>query len=254
MSEKNKAEKKAAKAEKKQEYVENLKKKNDYADAAFKKKVTIFNGCLLLVFIIGVCAVIFFGWYNRQQENKRYDELQERFKVESNEIKSQLKAIDEKNGSHEDKRKVKIEVTDENFSNWVGLLDSTYNCTADNVNYAAFGGAEIHLQGMFVTRKFTGGREVFWVYRNHHHDHEDGHEHAHEEEEAQLEDGELSAEQLEEMIPIEVLLADGQEAPENGTWVDVVGVVGPDTFKSLSGIREAVITVMTEPGQEYIDE
>lgn len=269
MSEKRKAYKeelKAAKQRNDTEYIKKLKEKNDFADAAFKKKVTIFNACLLLVFIIGVCTVIIIGWNNRKQADKRFDEHQAAFLAESQAVREKLEKIEADGGTHEDKRQVKIEVTDDNFVDWISLLDVTYNCDKESEDYAAYGGAEIHLQGLFVTRKFTGGTTVYWVYRNHHHDdgeshnhshdEHDGHDHAYDEHDAHDEvaslDG-LTPEQIGEMIPIEVILDEGAEIPENGAWVDVVGVVGPDTFKNLSGVRDVTLTVVTEHGNEYVE-
>ena len=43
------------------------------------------------------------------------------------------------------------------------------------------------------------------------------------------------------------------EIPEDGTWVDIVGIVGPDSTKNLSGIRYAEMTLMDEPGNEYVE-
>ena len=104
--------------------------------------------------------------------------------------------------------------------------------------------AEIHLQGMFYTKKFESGTVQYWVYRNHDHsdaDHDHEHEHG---------DGEISG---ADMIPIEVMFSEDVEIPEDGTWVDIVGIVGPDSTKSLSGIREAKMTLMDEPGNEYVE-
>ncbi len=232
------------------ELEENGKKKSNVADAAFKKKVTIFNACLLLVFALGVCGVIFFAWYNNNKENGDYNKRQKAFEIESKVVLEQLEKIEADGGSHEDKRAVKIELTDENFYNWIALLDSTYNKQSDEEGYAAYGGAEIHLQGMFLTREYPGNRIVYWVYRNNGSGAQNDHSYRTQQKDAS---GEVSAEDIAKMIPIEVILRDGQEVPENGTWVDVTGVVGPDTFKNLSAARDAVITVMETPGKANVE-
>ena len=51
----------------------------------------------------------------------------------------------------------------------------------------------------------------------------------------------------------EVIFDEDVEIPEDGTWVDIVGIVGPDSTKNLSGIRYAEMTLMDEPGQEYVE-
>ena len=43
------------------------------------------------------------------------------------------------------------------------------------------------------------------------------------------------------------------EIPEDGTWVDIVGIVGPDSTKNLSGVRDAKMTIMDKPGTEYVE-
>ena len=230
------------------ELEENGKKKSNVADAAFKKKVTIFNACLLLVFALGVCGVIFFAWYNNNSSNRDYNARQKAFEAESKAVLEQLEKIEADGGTHEDKRAVKIELTDENFYNWIALLDSTYNMQPDEEGYAIYGGAEIHLQGMFLTREYTGNRIVYWVYRNNGSGAQNNHSYR-----TQNAGGEISAEDINRMIPIEVILRDGQEVPENGTWVDVVGVVGPDTFKNLSAARDTVLTVMETPGKTNVE-
>lgn len=232
------------------ELEESTKKKSNVADAAFKKKVTIFNACLLLVFAIGVCGVIFFAWYNNNKENGAYNKRQKAFEIESKAVLEQLEKIEADGGSHEDKRAVKIEMTDDNFYNWIALLDSTYNKQSDEEGYAVYGGAEIHLQGMFLTREYPGNRIVYWVYRNNNSGVQNDHSYRTGD---KAEGGEVTAEEISKMIPIEVILRDGQEVPENGTWVDVVGVVGPDTFKNLSAARDTVLTVMETPGKPNIE-
>lgn len=225
----------------KEEIIPEGMKRKDYADAAFRKKVTIINACILAVFVIGIIAVIVAGWYNTKLENERLEQIEAAFVAEKDAVLEKLEEIELNGGSHEDKSAVQIEVTDENFSYWIAVLDESYQ-TQDDDEYAAFGGAEIHLQGMFYTKEFQGGAIQYWVYRNHDHSgHTDEHERT---------EGEVSA---AEMIPIEVIFQEEIDVPEDGTWVDVVGIVGPDSTKNLSGIRYAEMTIMDEPGNAYVE-
>ena len=232
----------------KEEIIPEGMKKSDYADAAFRKKVTTIFLCILGVFIVGLVAVIVAGWYNTKLEKEYYQQIEESFYAERDLVKSRLQKIEDDGGSHEDKSQVKINVTDETFYYWINELDDSYQADQDSEEYAAFGGAEIQLQGMFFTRDLEGGEVQYWVYRKHAHE---GHDH-HEHEEAS-ESQDETAELIAEMIPIEVIFDDDVEIPEDGTWVDVKGIVGPDSTKSLSGIRYAEMTIMEEPGQEYVE-
>ena len=249
-----KAEAKAAKKAKEQAYEEKLKKKGEYADAAYRKKVSIIMLCILGAFIIGVTVFVLIGWQNRQAENKRLDAIELQFQADRDSVREQLREIEANGGTHEDKRAVKIEVNDDNFIYWISEIDNTYNVDQENARYAMYGGAEIHLQGVLVTRKFAGNREQYWVYRRQ------------KEDDANVlatlvtgeipldEKGDVDVTYMGTMYSIEVILADKDaEIPANGTWVDVRGVVGPDTFKSLSGVRDATITVMDEPGNEFVE-
>lgn len=227
----------------KEEIIPEGMKKSDYADAAFRKKVTIINLCILAVFVVGVIAVIVAGWYNTKLEDERFEQIEQAFFEERDAIKSALAKIETDGGTHDDKSEVKIEVNDDTFYYWISTLDNSYQ-TSDENEYAAFGGAEIHLQGMFITREFSGGAIQYWVYRQHSHDGQE-HDHDHEHEE----DGSLPA----DMIPIEVIFQEEIDVPEDGTWVDVKGIVGPDSTKSLSGIRYAEMTIMDEPGNAYVE-
>ena len=218
--------------------------KKQYADKAFRRKVTIINACLLSVFVIAVVAVLVVTAYNTKLHNDDFEQKAAAFKAEKDAIILQLEEIENNGGSHEDKSKVKINVTDENFYDWITLLDDTYQAKDDEEIYASFGGAEIHLQGMFYTRKFDSGDVQYWVYRKHSHD---GHEHSHEAE------SENDKTDISEMVPIEVIFDEDVEVPEDGTWVDVTGIVGPDSTKNLSGIRYAKMTLMDEPGNEYVE-
>ena len=232
----------------KEEIIPEGMKKSDYADAAFRKKVTTIFLCILGVFIVGLVAVIVAGWYNTKMEDEMFLQAQEAYYAERDSVKAKLEKIEADGGSHEDKSQVKIEVTDETFYYWINELDDSYQAEKDSDDYAAFGGAEIHLQGMFYTKKFDNGEVQYWVYRKHAHEGHDHHEHE-EVEENQNDTAALIA----EMVPIEVIFDDDVEIPKDGTWVDVKGIVGPDSTKSLSGIRYAEMTLMDEPGQEYVE-
>lgn len=229
----------------KQEIIPEGMKKSDYADAAFRKKVTTINLCILAVFIVGVIAVIIAGWYNTKLEDERFEQIEQAFFEERDSVKAALEKIEKDGGSHDDKSQVKIEVTDDTYYYWITTLDESYQ-TDDEAKHAAFGGAEIHIQGMFFTKKFEGGAVQYWVYRNHAHD---GHEHNHDHESE--DGGEITV--TAEMLPIEVIFDEDVEIPADGTWVDVKGIVGPDSTKSLSGIRYAKMTLMDEPGNEFVE-
>lgn len=221
--------------------------RKDYADAAFRKKVTIIMSSILLVFVIGVCAVIFAGWYNNEQLNKEFEQEVAAFNTEKEQIKASLKKIEDEGGDIKDKAQVKIEVRDVNFIDWINELDASYQCDEKDELHAAYGGATIHIEGLFVTREFKSGTQ-YWLYRKH--THEDGVEHNHEHKEGESHEDELN---VGEMIPIEVIFADGEEIPEDGAWVDVTGVVGPDSTRSLSAVRLAKVKVCDEKGTEYVD-
>ena len=222
--------------------------KKDYADKAFRKKVTIINGCILLAFIIGVVAVIGIGWYNTEQEKNRIEAIEAAFEADRERVLAELKEIDENGGSHEDKSKVKIEVTDENYSYWLEALDGSYQADYEDESYAQFAGAEIHLQGMFITREYSASTQ-YWLFRKHTHDEEDAHNH---ESEHEHEEGEEI--NLAEILPIEIIFADKDtEIPEDGAWIDVTGIVGPDSTRNLSAVREAKMTLMDTPAQEYVE-
>lgn len=226
----------------KQEIIPEGMSRKEYADVDFRKKVTKINLCILGVFLVGIVAVIFAGWYNTKLEDERFEQIEQAFFEERDAVKAALKKIEKDGGTHEDKSQVKIEVTDDTYYYWIAALDDSYQ-TSDKNEYAAFGGAEIHLQGMFYTKEFKGGVVQYWVYRNHSHD---GHKHS----ENEHKEGEID---IAEMIPIEVIFDEDVEIPKDGTWVDIKGIVGPDSTKNLSGIRYAEMTLMDEPGNAYVE-
>lgn len=218
-------------------------RKEDYADAAFRKKVTIIMFSILLVFVIGVAGVLVKGWIDTEKHNQEFEAHEQAFLAEKDDVLARLKEIDANGGSFEDRAAVKITLTDENFSDWIALLDSTYSCGEESPDYAAFKGASIEVEGLFITREFSAKTE-YWVYRLHSHEEHNGHDHSSEE----------IDESTCEQIPIEVIFLDkNAEIPEDGAWVKVTGVVGPSTFKTLSAVRNAELTIMDEAGEAHIN-
>ncbi|MGN0526081.1 MAG: hypothetical protein ACI4IF_01475 [Acutalibacteraceae bacterium] len=236
----------------KKEVIPEGMEEKDYADAAFRKKVTIINSVVLLAFLVGIVSIIIFGWADNKRKNEEFLAIKTAYEENRDNVLAELQKIEDGGGAFEDKRSVKIEVTDDTFSYWLSELDNSYQCDRDSDDYGKFGGAEIHIQGIFVTREYAGGTQ-YWVYRLHDHDSdnhdESAHKHAEEGEEGTL----INGHALSEILPFEIFLEDSQEIPKDGQWVDVVGVVGPDSTKNLSGIRSAVVTVMEEPGNESVD-
>jgi hypothetical protein len=209
----------------------------DYADAAFKKKVTIIMASILLVFVI---ALVIFLIVSKVQ----YD-----FEGQRDDIKQ---ALIEAGDNPEERAKVKIELNEKNHSFWIGELDDSYQIATDDPDYACFEGATITLQGQFVTRVIYGKTE-YWVYRTHEdHDHGDsGHDH---EETESLAMGETTTENKDTKIPknlindpIVIYLDDGAKIPEDGTWVEVTGIVGPDDSNSLAAVHDAQMKIIEAP-------
>lgn len=221
------------------EYIPEGMSRKDYADAAFKKKVTTIMGCVLLAFVIGVVAVLVNAWAQTEKHNKEFEAREQAFIQERDSVLAQLAQAE----TAEDKAKVQITVTDENFSDWIAALDASYQLPRDDVNYAAFSGASIKLQGMFITRVFeTDDNKVvqYWVQRYHSHGDATHDEH--------------TDHSADEAVPIEVIWSnDDFSVPADKTWVDVSGVVGVDSTNSLSAVRDAVITIMDEPGEAHIE-
>ena len=230
MSKKNKPQK---------EYIPEGMSRKDYADAAFRKKVTIIMGCILLTFVIGVVAVLVNAWAQTEKHNKEFEAREQAFIQERDSVLAQLAQAE----TAEDKAKVQIVVTDENYSDWIATLDASYQLQHDDENYGAYAGASIKLQGMFITKKFEAEKNTivqYWVQRYHSHDEGNHDEH--------------TDHSLDETIPIEVIWSDKDfTVPVDGTWVDVTGIVGLDSTKNLSAVRNAVITVMDEPGEAHIE-
>lgn len=228
-------------------------KAEDYADAAFRKKVTIIMGSILLVFIIGVVVVLLGAKLKTDNHNKEFERIESEFLAESQEIKKQLADIEAKGGKFEDKAVVEINVTDENYSYWIQALDASYQLDEGDPDYGCYRGATINLRGQFVTRVFVGDNVNYWIYRTH-----DDHEHAHDQEVSTVPvSGEETTESKDTKIPledlgdpIEIFFADkNAEIPADGTWVQVKGVVGVDSYKSLSAIHDAVVTEIEAPAE-----
>lgn len=202
---------------------ENKKKKSNVADAAFKKKVTIINGCILLAFIIALASFLIYTVANEET-------YQERFEAQVESAKQAAKVTDS------DKSVIDIDVTDEMFIDWLVEIEESYHhhshgddATAEpseNAETACFEGNTIHLQGVFEIVSPGKKTEEYWVYRKY-----------------------IDVEGGENKVPIEVQFEG--EIPENGAWVDVVGIIGTDN--GLSCIKDAKITVLDiEDKREFV--
>ncbi len=225
-----------------EEHIPEGMRKEDYADAAFRKKVTIIMCSILLVFVIGVAGVLVKAWVDTEKHNKEFERLEQAFVAEKDSILARLQEIDANGGTFEDRAEVKITLTKDNFSDWISLLDSTYQLPEDDPGYAAYKGATIEVEGLFITRDFSGNKE-YWVYRLHSHESHEGHDHSEDVDESTC-----------EKVPLEVIFLDSKaEVPEDGAWVKVTGVVGPSTLKNLSAVRNAVVTVMDEAGDAHLN-
>lgn len=225
-------------------------KAEDYADAAFRKKVTTIMMSILLVFVIGIVAVLVGAKLQTDKHNEDFDRIENEFLAESQAVKAQLAEIDAKGGKLEDKAVVEINVTDENYSYWIQALDASYQLDESDPDYACYRGATINLEAQFVKRVFTGNNVNYWLYRthedhNHAHDHKETTASADNKETTESKDTKIPLSDLGD--PIEIFFADKDaEIPEDGTWVSVKGIVGIDSYKSLSAIHDAVVTVCEE--------
>lgn len=206
-----------AKNKKKKPQAQQKPPKSNIADAEFKKKVTIFNGCLLLVFII---ALVSFLIYSAVETENR----PERFQMEVETVKQ---AISE---AGEDKSVVTIEVSDEMFVDWSDLIFHSYQeHTHENeeehsdIEHGYFEGCTIHIQGVFETVEY-GGVEQYQIYRKY-----------------------IDVEGKENKVPTEIIFEGGKpeknKLPKNGDWVDVVGIVSSNS-NGLSCIKDAKVTIL----------
>ncbi|MBQ5884278.1 MAG: hypothetical protein IIW72_07090 [Clostridia bacterium] len=186
-------------------------KKSDIADAAFKKKVTIINGCILLVFIIGLVSFLVYSW-------AKTESYPERFKAEVDAAKQAALVTDS------DKSVIDIEVTDETFIDWSLEIFYSYHQHEGEHNeedYACFEGNTIHIQGVFEIVP-SGNTNVYQIYRKY-----------------------IDVDGGENKVPTEVVFKDdfpAEKMPKNGDWVDVVGIVSSNN--GLSCIKDAKVTVL----------
>ncbi len=193
----------------------NKAKKSDVADAAFKKKVTIINGCILLAFIVALG--IFFA-YTVAQENTYQDRLEA-------EIIAAKEAALVKDS---DPSVIDIEVTDEMYIDWMLAIEESYHKhdhegeeheNTGLVEPNCFEGNTIHFEGVIEAVSIGNDKKEYWVYRKY-----------------------LDVEGAENRISIPVHFEG--EIPEDGTWVGVVGTVSSNY--GLSCIKDATVTVLEQ--------
>ena len=182
-------------------------KKSDVADAAFKKKVTIINGCILLAFIIALVSFLIYS-------GARAESYPERFAKEVEAAKQAAKVTDS------DDSVIDIEVTDETFVDWSLEIYHSYHQHSGEHNeedYGCFEGNTVHMQGVFEIVPLSGGKEQYLIYRKY-----------------------IDIDGNENKVSTEIIF-DG-EVPENGAWIDVVGIVSSNN--GLSCIKDAKVTVL----------
>ena len=185
-------------------------KKSDIADAAFKKKVTIINGCILLAFTIGLVAFLVYSW-------AKTESYPERFAAEVEAAKQAALVTDS------DKSVIDIEVTDETFVDWSEEIFHSYVSHGDEheVEEGCFEGNTIHMQGVFEIVP-VGNTNVYQIYRKY-----------------------IDVDGGENKVPTEIVFEGGiseKDIPQNGDWVDVVGIVS--SKNGLSCIKDAKVTVL----------
>ena len=194
------------------------KQKSKAADAAYKKKSIIKAGIVLLVFILGIAAVLFYAWYNG---NRRYDQ----FVKDS----QRAQALSQKRRAGETVEGIDIEINDDNYYYWITELDASYQAPNHSRDYGKYDGCTIHLQGIFKVKEYVNGKIInYWVVRNY------------EQEYTDRDTGKKAV--YEQELPIEVIF-DG-DIPKDGDWVDVTGAVALDSTNSLSAVRDAKLTVI----------
>ena len=186
-------------------------KKSDIADAAFKKKVTIINGCILLVVIIGLVSFLVYSW-------AKTESYPERFKAEVDAAKQAALVTDS------DKSVIDIEVTDETFIDWSLEIFYSYHQHEGEHNeedYACFEGNTIHIQGVFEIVP-SGNTNVYQIYRKY-----------------------IDVDGDENKVPTEIIFegdVSEKDIPQNGDSVDVVGIVSSNN--GLSCIKDANVTIL----------
>jgi hypothetical protein len=185
-------------------------KKSDIADAAFKKKVTIINGCILLAFIIGLISFLVYSW-------AKTENYPERFAAEVEAAKQAALVTDS------DKSVIDIEVTDETFIDWSLEIYNSYHHHGDenDVEHACFEGNTIHIQGVFEIVP-VGNTNVYQIYRKY-----------------------IDVDGGENKVSTEIVFkgdVSEKDIPQNGDWVDVVGIVS--SKNGLSCIKDAKVTIL----------
>lgn len=214
----------------------------DYADAAFKKKVTIIMGSILLAFIVGLTVFLIVT-------KVQYD-----FDGQRDEIREQLAAA----GDDEVKRaEVHIELDEKNHNYWITTLNANYQRPLDDPEFGYYTGATITLEGQFVKRVYSEEYVEYWVYRTHD-DHDHAGEEDHDHEETTLGMGQTTTEDLDTKIPLSdmddvilIVLEDDAEIPEDGTWVRITGTLGPDANYSLPAVYDVEMTVIENPEEAH---
>ena len=202
-----------AKNKKKKTQAQQKPPKSNVADAEFKKKVTIFNGCLLLVFIIALVSFLIYS-------AAKTETLSERFQAE---VEAVEQAVSE---AGDDKSVVKIEVSDEMFIDWSETIFHSYqehdhgNEESAHIEKGCFEGCTIHIQGVFETVDY-GGIEQYQIYRKY-----------------------IDVDGGENKVATEIIFDSDslEKMPEDGDWVDVVGIVSSNN--SLSCIKDAKVTIL----------
>lgn len=182
-------------------------KKSQIADAEFKKKVTIINGCILLAFIIALVSFLVYTW--RQTET-----YPERFQAEVEAAKEAAKLKDT------DPSVIDIEVTDETFVDWSEAIFHSYvhHGGDHDEEEGCFEGNTIHMQGVLEIVP-VGNTEQYLIYRKY-----------------------IDVDGDENKVSTEIIFEG--EAPENGAWIDVVGIVS--SKGGLSCIKDAKVTVIED--------
>lgn len=203
-----------AKSKKKKPQAQQKPPKSNVADAEFKKKVTIFNGCLLLVFIIALVSFLIYS-------AAKTESLSERFQMEVEAVKQAISEVGE------DKSVVNIEVSDEMFVDWSETLFHSYQNHSHedeetHIEEGCFEGCTIHIQGVFETVNYAGV-EQYQIYRKY-----------------------IDVDGGENKVATEVIFKgeapEKDKLPKDGDWVDVVGIVSSNN--SLSCIKDAKVTIL----------
>jgi hypothetical protein len=122
-----------------------------------------------------------------------------------------------------DKSVIDIEVTDETFIDWSLEIYSSYHHHGDenDVEHACFEGNTIHIQGVFEIVP-VGNTNVYQIYRKY-----------------------IDVDGGENKVSTEIVFegdVSEKDIPQNGDWVDVVGIVS--SKNGLSCIKDAKVTIL----------